>query len=137
MANNREQSEARNSSGHPHQIYRFHTKVVRHPREEEYGEHPIQYAKESHDCPDHRRIETKTAKFNGRREEQWLEGTERHVDESKDRVVRGGDEYVSREEPTEGYRCFGFISSLDESWGKKRVLLRRDSPFASTKKLPD
>lgn len=101
MADNGEQREAGNSSGHPHQIHPFHSDVVRHPREEAHGVEPVQYTKEGHHGPDHWRVEPEATEFYRRGEEYRLQDTERYVDQREDRVAGGSDEHVSRENATQ------------------------------------
>ena len=70
---------------------------IRHPGEKEHGENPAQYTVARHDNPDRRRIESEVAEGNGCGEEYGLQSAERYVDECKEPVVDGGDEYVSLE----------------------------------------
>ena len=65
-----------------------------------------------------------------------MEGTETYVDQPEERVVYGGDKYISREKVAQGYGFLEFIlrrGFRDE----KGVFLRRNSLFLSTEEFPD
>jgi len=66
-----------------------------------------------------------------------LQGTERYVDQRKQCVVQGGDEYISGEKQgTQWYRFLKLILRLSFR-GDKKIFLRRNPLYLPTKKLPN
>ena len=63
-----------------------------------------------------------------------MQGTESDLDQRDERVIRGGDDYILREEVTQRYR-FPILRWNFRS--KKRVSFRCDTIFLSTKEFPD